>query len=704
MKTTEEGYLEKTPLSSWTLDGFCDWCASDDRFASEKKKMLDYIKRSLVNVTKSGLIPVEMRQRATELLDQLKKWKTSRTKAGFFTQLENKRKLSLIEGEKAVELAEIERMKVTQLRTHVHKAVNIHQNIAEDFEETSKKQVASKRKDVEGSNEHVPVKKNKIEDISRTATSAAAEAYYVQKHEIFKRPHADVNTDKDTDKLSLQSGSQNGKRNIDNLDKDELRDEEADKAKLLSNSSDADSDDNSSVSEKENDDEDETEDTDGDVEEHDLPGASVDDDGLSRAVVDAIKKARHHSSGKTSPMYYGVLDLRPRSLTDYTDIRAADLLPKDHLPSVRSRLEVAKSSLFDPAESVCKLLEAMQKLPAKSLVEICERMRVDGATGLLRRLVEVISVASVHRSDTLSELLKEESSKGSGSTDNVPGIDAATAVGDLKSVDPEDKEIQWVFHAIDETSSLSILSTSIRVIRSGFLETNITERDIDMNLLKQFFDSLWDVTHLHYGEGESRASRNRRASIKSGGNVGDRFDWLISCYSTFPDDVRGIEFGVVENSGPNQVDGMEKVRADIVKVIKTARDQLLEIIRKVRIMYGADHLPQDIEHGIKALFIVALHVVGLNVRAYVVYWLGGNVFAVAELGSARLPHSLESIHNALKFCRLVLRMIISRSIRLVDILFTEIKLSPAGSPPRFDQWQVPDMQTSVKQCKLKLSK
>ena len=59
-----------------------------------------------------------------------------------------------------------------------------------------------------------------------------------------------------------------------------------------------------------------------------------------------------------SPMYYGVLDLRPRSLTDYTDIRAADLF----LHGVRSRLEVARSSLFDSAESVCKLLEAMQKV------------------------------------------------------------------------------------------------------------------------------------------------------------------------------------------------------------------------------------------------------------------------------------------------------------------------------------------------------
>ncbi|RUS21441.1 hypothetical protein BC938DRAFT_475409 [Jimgerdemannia flammicorona] len=261
------------------------------------------------------------------------------------------------------------------------------------------------------------------------------------------------------DQLMEIATSQKGKRNLDkneaSISTKRLRGnkvDEANTAEVLSNSNDVESDDNGSVSEKENDDEDETEDTDGDVEEHDLSGA----DGLSRAVVDAIKKARHHSSGKTSPMYYGVLDLRPRSLTDYTDIRAADLLPKDHLHSVRSRLEVARSSLFDPAESVCKLLEVMQKLPAKSLVEICERMRVDGAAGLLRRLVEVISVASVHRSVTLSELLKE-SSKGGGNTDNVPGIDAATAVGDLKSVDPEDKEIQWVFHAIDETYVLWII-------------------------------------------------------------------------------------------------------------------------------------------------------------------------------------------------------------------------------------------------------
>ncbi|RUP49042.1 hypothetical protein BC936DRAFT_143400, partial [Jimgerdemannia flammicorona] len=41
--------------------------------------------------------------------------------------------------------------------------------------------------------------KTSAENISRTATSAAAEAYYAQKHEIFKRPNADVNTDKDTD-------------------------------------------------------------------------------------------------------------------------------------------------------------------------------------------------------------------------------------------------------------------------------------------------------------------------------------------------------------------------------------------------------------------------------------------------------------------------------------------------------------------------
>ncbi|RUS32937.1 hypothetical protein BC938DRAFT_473759 [Jimgerdemannia flammicorona] len=131
------------------------------------------------------------------------------------------------------------------------------------------------------------------------------------------------------------------------------------------------------------------------------------------------------------------------------------------------------------------------------------------------------------------------------------------------------------------------------------------EYNVDMNLLKQFFDRcdlLALVTTLYLshfldqniaysGEGELRASRNCQTSIKSGENMGDQFDWLISYYSAFPDNVWRIEFGVTENSGLNQVDSMEKACTDIVKVIKTVQDQLLEIIRKVWTMYGTDHLP-----------------------------------------------------------------------------------------------------------------
>ncbi|KAG9286675.1 hypothetical protein G9A89_012225 [Geosiphon pyriformis] len=70
MKDTEEDYLEKTSSAMWTLDDFCSWCANE-RFM-DRKKILDHIKRRLQDVNKTKLIPEEMRQKAFELLENLK--------------------------------------------------------------------------------------------------------------------------------------------------------------------------------------------------------------------------------------------------------------------------------------------------------------------------------------------------------------------------------------------------------------------------------------------------------------------------------------------------------------------------------------------------------------------------------------------------------------------------------------------------------
>jgi len=241
----------------------------------------------------------------------------------------------------------------------------------------------------------------------------------------------------------------------------------------------------------------------------------------------------------------------------------------------------------------------------------------------------------------------------------------AAVVKQLKEFNGCDADMQWVFHAIDE---------SVRILRTGFQDTNLTERDVDMHFLKPFFDNLLTEVHLHFGEGESRASRYRRAID---GGVGDHFDWLFTSYSIRPDDVRGLELGVAENSGPQQQELMDKARSEFVKATKGGRDQLAQVIRIVMREYGSEALPDNFIVAIKALYIIVMQVIGFHLDVYVVYFVGGNIFAVSEVGSARIPHSLEAIHEALGMCGLLLRAkaLIIRSKKIISALLKEARRS-----------------------------
>ncbi|RUP52194.1 LOW QUALITY PROTEIN: hypothetical protein BC936DRAFT_137949 [Jimgerdemannia flammicorona] len=373
------------------------------------------------------------------------------------------------------------------------------------------------------------------------------------------------------------------------------------------------------------------------------------DDSLFVAIESMIDKVRRRPSGTLSPMFYCVLDLRPPSLLGSYEIRAVDFLSEDHLKTVMEQAEVARSKLFDPPEAACKLLHVLQQVSTAALVDLCGQMRIEGAAGLLKRLATLDAKVFVPRPASLEELL--------GGSEH--GNDAMkTTAEDLKDVSTEE-EVQWIFHVLDEI-----------------------------------------------GEGESRASRNRRNDIEDKRCIGDKFDWLISCYSSYPDDIRGIELGIGENSGPTHIDGTEKVSTDFVKVVKTARDQLSQIIRIVQNEYGSDRLSESLGRGIKALFIVALHVVGFRVQVHVVYRIGGNAFAVSELGCSRFPHSLESIHEALDMCHLILRTkaLVSRTIKLVDALLLEArrsrKLPTAAVTIAQDQRIISEVKTPVKVRKL----
>ncbi|RUP50052.1 hypothetical protein BC936DRAFT_140543 [Jimgerdemannia flammicorona] len=345
-------------------------------------------------------------------------------------------------------------------------------------------------------------------------------------------------------------------------------------------------------------------------------------------------------------------------------------LNSEYLPSIAS----------DTEESPPIKISKVSKLSAQSIESLTSHLGSEGASGLLRRLK-----ANEYRTSnpvTLSELLEGE-------------IHSNTVVSnitnDLTSLSGEDGEIQWVFRAIEDC---------LTVIRSGFLLTELTERDVDVHLIRPFFNILWEEIHLHYGEGESRVSRFRREEGKTTAKpVGDRFDWLFSNYQLFPDNVRGLELGIAQNSGPTHLEAADKSRADLVKAVKTARDQLNHIIRTIQNDYGSADLSERLRSGIAALSVVAVHVVGFRIMVNIVFHVGSNVFAIAEMGSAYLPHSIESIHDTLSMCRLTLKIksLIARSKKLVQALRAEAQRTRVSfSGIAKDQFSVTEMPTPKK--------
>ncbi|KAG9285311.1 hypothetical protein G9A89_010786 [Geosiphon pyriformis] len=386
---------------------------------------------------------------------------------------------------------------------------------------------------------------------------------------------------------------------------------------------------------------------------------------IFQEIKNAIESVRNDPLGHLSPMYYLILDLRPPSMGSF-QFRAVQYLSELHMRVIGKRSQAAQSSRFDPSRPVQKLLNVLGKLSSGQLAELSSYMRIEGATGLLLRLQEMKGPFPQCKQNTFEELLKEEFS--GLQNNNREDLSNSQIVVDLEGVNATTEEIQWIFHVLDQCR---------RVISSDVLSTNLTERDVDINLVKPFFDTLWDGFHLHFGEGESRASRNRR------GGCGDHFDWLFSCNSILPDDVRGVELGVAENSGPSQVHDMEKARTDFVKTVKTARDQLIQATKIVKNKYNSEQLPSTFAYGIKALFAVAVNIIGYEIQAHTVYFLGGNVFVTSEIGRARLPKSLDRMHDALDMIRLVLRVkaLLLRSKQMLQALLAEAIIERSATRP-----------------------
>jgi len=63
-------YLRSTSSTKWTLDEFATWIAANH--SDDKKKIIDYMKKSLENYSSAVHVDVNIRQKAADLLNDLK--------------------------------------------------------------------------------------------------------------------------------------------------------------------------------------------------------------------------------------------------------------------------------------------------------------------------------------------------------------------------------------------------------------------------------------------------------------------------------------------------------------------------------------------------------------------------------------------------------------------------------------------------------
>ncbi|CAG8624477.1 10206_t:CDS:10, partial [Paraglomus occultum] len=362
-------------------------------------------------------------------------------------------------------------------------------------------------------------------------------------------------------------------------------------------------------------------------------------------------------SFSNSPMYYLILDLRP-PFTGMFEFRAADYMNESHLNIIGQRAKVAMSSRFDPPDP----------LPSKQLADLSSHMCAEGAAGLLTRL----------------QIMMDKEEQSETRIRKVVDLPDNQMPMDLEGVNSGSEEIQWIFFVLDQCR---------RIICSEVLSTNMTERDVQHCISKKILIAL-----LH-----SVVKVNSRASRYRHGSCGDHFDGLFACNSILPDDIRGVEMGVAENSGPDQVKDRDKPQRDFIKATKAARDQLLQVIKIIKNKLNSEQLPNIFMEGIKSLFAVAVHIVGYQVKAHVVYFLGGNVFAISEIGCARIPISLDRMHDALDMFRLVLRIktLLLRSKQILETLFEEATILRPSTPTHAETepWIMAELKTPEKSRK-----
>ncbi|RUP01602.1 hypothetical protein BC936DRAFT_140671 [Jimgerdemannia flammicorona] len=517
------------------------------------------------------------------------------------------------------------------------------------------------------------VNKRKIENIARTATSAAAEVSYAQnEHEISKRPRVDVNADDDNDdedKVGVRPSDPFGAK-YDDEDSDEI----SERIRPFDAT------------------------TSATGEKYGYISPSIVLRYVRQALVSDIvhnvlqPAARTHIFQSVGRCRRCTLQFIPinkvfhyagESLTSVCQNfgpcsslpRAKQFLSDADVQKLRQKVANVIKTESQLNSSVKAFLEALMLSNIVSLQKISKSKRAYGTAGvyalLCQRLQEdphqlmqkeIISTEAINRNVAdVRKLCAQLEHVFQRSEDDV---DHQLTLTTLKQIDIHDADTQYVAECLD------VANAWVR----DYHGTSQSERTVDVHLVAPLARAPNSI--FLYGENQSNADKEEKSVRSETPRSGKACDFLFLN--------RKHEAGVGENSGPNCKDNHQKGITDFVDVIKVARSQHMALKSKCVEECGSDPPPYIIQQALKSVSIPFFQVIGLKIRFYIPFQIDGDLFGLFEWATQNIPTTDSDVTDVIFLSKrfLVHRNLLDRAGRLGESAVRKAKF--AGESNEFE--------------------
>ncbi|KNC97265.1 uncharacterized protein SPPG_07654 [Spizellomyces punctatus DAOM BR117] len=356
---------------------------------------------------------------------------------------------------------------------------------------------------------------------------------------------------------------------------------------------------------------------------------------------------------KRDPFLHRIVDLtgsiigQPQSVSSHlsNDMKKS---VKDIIGAVLTRAEWQQVD-----SDVNSLFNVMKHIPADELVRLGRESKVEGFRKTLTDMLE------------MDEGLTAPTKNGGFIRNLLTSVTASKTASKkvATSVAIDNKDVQYVLNLLYEVSELSVTARS--------------ERDLDIDVHQHLLLCLRGVVDKHYGELESRASRDRR--IRTGGKTrGASLDWLFTSHAADSSTTWGVEFGAAANIGSSTV-GRKPV-TDRCGLYIILRDIHIAMSRRILDIRRFDDT-NAVRKAVAQLPVPGIILHNFRYVLVAVVYLEGGWYVTEQLGVFELPvfamknnfgAQLVAAARQMLHFRNILRSLRDAYFQLID---TEVKIA-----------------------------